>query len=295
MGNKETLERIYKPVIEALEKEIASGVPPWRKPWKVSGKGGSAFPKSGATGKPYRGANAFILSMVQSFSGFTENEWFTYKGALKEGHPVRKGEKGCHIFSSPFQIKKTNEISGEEEILGIAYRSFVVFNKSQCGEITEESESEIVEEEYTLSGESRILGHFRENLEMKIRILEQDSAFYRPATDEIVMPKPEQFPDWESFDGVLLHEAAHWTKEEKRLNRNYPYAHEELVAELASTFGAYRKGIRCNFPNSASYLQGWLDSMKKDTAFLHKCFQDASRAIDYLFPELVEDYSSEEE
>jgi antirestriction protein ArdC len=203
---------------------------------------------------------------------------------------VRKGEKGVHIFSPPFQIKEINEETNEERIVGIAYRSFVVFNRAQCGEVEESSSAPEEMEPPVFAGESRILNYFQEDLKMKINIQKQDSAFYRPSDDSITMPTPAQFEGWESFDGTLLHEAAHWTKAPNRLDRNHPYAKEELVAELASTFGAYRLGIKCDFPNSASYLNGWLSAMKKDPSFLHKCVQDSVKAIEYLFPELKEKY-----
>ena len=66
-----------------------------------------------------------------------------------------------------------------------------------------------------------------------------DNAYYSPAKDEIVIPTREQFVDGEAFATNTLHECAHATGAESRLNRDmkHPfgspeYAKEELKKQL---------------------------------------------------------------
>ena len=69
------------------------------------------------------------------------------------------------------------------------------------------------------------------------------SAFYRPSTDDIHLPRPESFYSSAEFNGTALHELAHSTGHPTRLNRDIKnlfgsenYAFEELVAEMTSCF-----------------------------------------------------------
>ncbi len=52
------------------------------------------------------------------------------------------------------------------------------------------------------------------------KITEQGvKAFYRPATDEIVLPERFRFADAANFYATGLHELVHWTGAASRLNR----------------------------------------------------------------------------
>ena len=68
-------------------------------------------------------------------------------------------------------------------------------------------------------------------------------AFYAPARDAIQLPPFEAFKEKESYYATALHELTHWTKHERRLERDFSakrfgddgYAREELVAELVES------------------------------------------------------------
>lgn len=78
-----------------------------------------------------------------------------------------------------------------------------------------------------------------------------DKAFYSPAEDFIMLPEAHKFKSDYSYMATFLHEAAHATGNEKRLNRELStvfgspeYAKEELRAEISAAFMA--QSIRLN-------------------------------------------------
>ena len=65
--------------------ELQNGIVPWQKPWSCS-----TGAISHITGKPYSVLNQLMLPLA--------GEYVTFKQALAEGHPVRKGEKSHMVF-----------------------------------------------------------------------------------------------------------------------------------------------------------------------------------------------------
>lgn len=106
---------------------------------------------------------------------------------------------------------------------------------------------------------------------------------YRPGNDSVNMPEREYFESEEFYYSTLFHELAHSTGHASRLARqslidnksinadgdtaHAVYAEEELVAEMSASFLNAHAGIMENeLPNSAAYLQSWIQVLKsKDT------------------------------
>ena len=70
-----------------------------------------------------------------------------------------------------------------------------------------------------------------------------ERAHYNPTKDRVVLPPLDTFRSKEDYYAVKLHELAHATGHESRLNRSLgntfgsiDYAKEELRAEIASSF-----------------------------------------------------------
>jgi antirestriction protein ArdC len=118
-----------------------------------------------------------------------------------------------------------------------------------------------------------------------------NSAHYSPSRDIIQLPPFEAFKDKEAYYATALHEATHWTKHEKRLNRDFSgkrfgdhgYAREELVAELGAAFLCATLGITPEVrEDHASYLNHWLTILKEDKRAIFSAAALAQRAADYL-------------
>jgi antirestriction protein ArdC len=87
----------------------------------------------------------------------------------------------------------------------------------------------------------------------------------------------------------LFHELAHPSGHAGRLNRDLTgtfgsekYAKEELRAELSSYAVGSILGLPCDIPNHASYLQSWIDVLKKDRREIFHAAAEAQRIADYI-------------
>ena len=114
-----------------------------------------------------------------------------------------------------------------------------------------------------------------------------DKAYYSPSSDRIVIPTREQFVDGEAFATNTLHECAHATGAESRLDRKlgeHPfgsagYAKEELIAELSAAVVASQYGLSKHIKNdSAQYLKSWLGSLQESPDFLKTVMGDVKRS-----------------
>ena len=118
-----------------------------------------------------------------------------------------------------------------------------------------------------------------------------DNAYYSISKDIIVVPEKQQFIDGESFYTNLLHEMAHSTGSESRLNRLKPgqsfgsaeYAREELVAELTAALVSSQYGMTKHVKSdSAAYLKGWLSNLKEDPSYIKTTLLDVKRSASFI-------------
>lgn len=119
-------------------------------------------------------------------------------------------------------------------------------------------------------------------------------AYYRPSTDEIVLPSKELFFKDEQFYGTALHEMAHSTGARNRTDRpmggifgSPEYAREELVAELSSALLCSKMGFSKDVESeiqtqSANYLKSWLGSLQDDTNYIKSVLSDVRRASSFI-------------
>lgn len=276
---------IYEIVTDRIISAMEAGVVPWRKPW--TGTGG---PTSLSSGKPYRGINNLILDVVASTEGYELPLWGTYKQAKALGGNVRKGEKGTPVVLWKPVEKKTDDEKTETFML---LRYFTVFNVAQMEGI------EIPAKYLVKKDPVPVLDGIKEALAYengpKVQHLQQDRAFYTPATDTITLPLLEQFTSPQAYASTALHEVVHSTGHKDRLDRDIMnrfgcegYAQEELVAEIGAAMLATRLGIKVEYEQTASYLTGWLSALQGDRKMLVQAAQQAQKATDRVLPDATE-------
>jgi antirestriction protein ArdC len=245
----------------------------WVMPWSGGGKA-----KNFVTRKSYRGVNVLITGL----SGFGSPFFGSYRQWSEAGAQVTKGSKAIHlVFYKPLEIKDKD--TDEEKTIRML-RTIPVFNEEQTTggpkleiEIpTEMERHETCEKIIAAAGAVIRYGG--------------DKAFYRPSTDEIHLPKPEQFHSRESFYGTSIHEHVHRTGHPSRLDRNLStrfgseaYAVEEIIAEGGSAITLAAAGISPE-PRieNAQYLNSWAKVLKADKRAILTIFAKAQQAADYL-------------
>ena len=224
---------------------------------------------------------------------------------------VNKGEKSFPVFLTTFTVvnQETKEkipyddyrnLSREEQAKYKVFPKLQVFNVFNVAAQTnlEVSRPEMYEKlKAEAAGQIQHQGDLKshpaidkmidDNLFLcPINQVRGDRAFYSPSKDEIVVPTREQFIDGEAFATNTLHECAHATGAESRLNRpdlghpfgSEPYGREELTAELSAAVVASQYGLSKHVKDdSAKYLKSWLGSLREGPEFLKSILSNVRR------------------
>ena len=166
---------------------------------------------------------------------------------------------------------------------------FRVFNAEQIIGVPEYVKEQITEDQY-----SDYADRFEKSSKCPVCYENQDSAYYSAVEDKIHLPPKAAFKNNETRLGVLLHEMAHSTGHESRLNRPLlnafgtpEYAKEELNAELTSLFLENDFNISIEpeseiIKDHANYVKSWLAVLKKEPDALFDSCRTAEKISDYL-------------
>lgn len=278
--------RITSRIIASLEQ----GVRPWLKPWNAEHAAGRITRPLRHNGEPYRGINVLSLWGEAEDRGYCCPIWMTYKQAQELGAQVRKGERGSLVvYADRIRRAETGE-NGEDIEREIPFlKGYTVFN---CEQIEGLPARYLAPATPVLDPVQRIAlaETFFGNTNADIRH-GGGRAYYNISQDFVQLPPFETFKDAESYYATLAHETTHWTRHEKRLNREFGrkrwgdegYAAEELVAELGSAFLSADLGITPEpREDHASYIANWLEVLKNDKRAIFTAAAHAERAVAFL-------------
>lgn len=277
-------EDVTNRVVAALQ---SGAVPFWRQTWAKSENSGT--PTSAVSGKPYRGINRILLSLLGH-----DSKWFaTYAGWRSLGGQVRRGERGVTaILYKPVTKKKVND-DGEEEQSSFAFmKTFSLFHISQVdGDLSRFRDTKKPDSEPTFVDCGPAEEVFS-STGAEVRFGGDGRAFYSPGSDFIQMPPKSAFRQAHEYYGVLAHETVHWSGHESRLNRlnkfarfdSESYAVEELVAELGSAYLVNEIGLpqSDDISNVTAYLGHWLKVLQRDHTAIFTAASAASAAADHI-------------
>ena len=234
---------------------------------------------------------------------------------------VNKGEKSFPVFLTTFTVvnPETKEkipyddyrkLSREDQAKYKVYPKLQVYNvfniaaqtnleltrPEMYGKLKALAAGQMQHEQGDLKSHPAIDLMIDENLFLcPINQVKGDQAYYSPARDHIVVPKREQFVDGEAFATNTLHECAHATGADSRLDRKLGehtfgspgYAKEELIAELSAAVIASQYGLSKHIKNdSAQYLKSWLGSLKEGPEFLKSVLGDVKRSSGLIIQRL---------
>lgn len=276
-AKRDIYNEITDKVINRLEEmERAGRRDKWIKPWTDILPTG--FPRNGVTRRAYRGVNVLICMI----SGFSSPDWYTFNQIKKiKGATLRKGSKGTQLTFWK-QILIEDKETEEKKRIPIL-RFYYVFNREQIDGLPPVAPVVEVPEPIRMGEVEEYIG----SLGGIVRE-ESNRASYSPTFDVINMPPAKAFKDIGSYYSTFLHEYAHWTGHETRLNRPMSgsfgtpsYAEEELVAELASAFLCLDLGIEGNLQHP-EYIAHWLQKLYGDKKFIFKAAAEAAKAHEFL-------------
>lgn len=274
------MNKVYEIVTEKIVEALDQGIVPWSRPWNLTGG------HQNLKGRKYRGVNPVLLEIASFEKGYDQPYWGTFNQVKAHGGKVRKGEKGTLItFWKVYD--KVNAETGEEE-RRFMLRYFNVFNVAQV-EGLDWSPPETVKHEHDPIAEGERIIAGMPNAP-RIEIKSSDRAFYRPATDTVVLPQLDQYPVAGDFYRVAFHELVHSTGHESRLDRDLSgvlmeresYAAEELVAEIGAAMLCGVAGIDSNIEQNASYIAGWKKRLADDPKLIVSAAGKAQKAADYI-------------
>lgn len=324
----EILKKFADMMVRIIKKANANN---WKKGWMGVNGSIQGLPQN-ISGRTYSGGNSFFLMFNTAEKGYKTPVYMTFKQAKEQNLHVKSGEKSVPIFKWGLSIKDENgkrvseedyNAMSQEERATMDVRPFPkmfhVFNIDQTNleEINKKRYDAIVARFQTPEQEVKDTGGMYVN-EALDRMFEQkawhaniqydkpaDQAFYRPSTDTIVLPMKEQFklgktPEEVYHDGMeyystALHEMAHSTGHESRLDRKFGaqgtdnYAHEELIAEMTSALVGSTMGFdRKILENNANYLSGWLSRLRDKPETITTIMTDVGKASDMIIEKVDE-------
>lgn len=295
----------------------------WKKGWTDGRTAQFGLPQN-LVGRPYTGSNAFLCQIHTTMEHYRMPVYLTIKQIRDAGGMIKKGEHSIPIFKWDLRIKgKDGKKLSESD-----YRNMTKEEQAECTirpylkvynewNIDQTNLEEVNKEKY-----DAILKRFKsepikdevgmyKNEAFDDLLKEQswvcpieyekfnESAFYSPKRDQIVVPSKKQFnisntpedvfKDGMEFYGTTIHEMAHSTGHESRLGRDGivkidqfgsdQYAKEELVAELTSALIGNAMGFDSRIrENNIAYLQNWIGSLKKDPKFLKSVMSDVNKS-----------------
>lgn len=243
----------------------------------------------------YHGANMIKLYLHSAAKGYTDTRFMTFKQAQSMGWRVKKGEKGIRLEKFIFtkQVERENPDTGQMEKVSVPLQrpmvnTFIVFNASQIEGIEPQEEMKPLEYNEVLELADQLIA----SSECTIREEPWGEAYYRPASDTIVLPPRNAFISQEAFTTTLMHEMVHSTGHPSRLNRpllsrfgTQEYALEELRAELGAFFMGTDLGIEGSqelLDSHTQYLESWIKVLKDDPNELFRACSDAQKAVERL-------------
>lgn len=295
----------------------------WKKGWTDGRTAQFGLPQN-LVGRPYTGSNAFLCQIHTTMEHYRMPVYLTIKQIRDAGGMIKKGEHSIPIFKWDLRIKdkdgkKLSEsdyrnMTKEEQAectvrpylkvyneWNIDQTNLEEVNKEKYDAILKRFKSEPIKDEVGMYKNEAFDNLLKEQSWVCPIEYEKfnESAFYSPKRDQIVVPSKKQFnisntpedvfKDGMEFYGTTIHEMAHSTGHESRLGRDGivkidqfgsdQYAKEELVAELTSALIGNAMGFDSRIrENNIAYLQNWIGSLKKDPKFLKSMMSDVNKS-----------------
>jgi antirestriction protein ArdC len=296
------MSKNFKPLpIQLSDKliaEIKEGNSLFQKPVKENGMPAFVKPINPTTGKGYSAMNALILGMQRH----EDPRWMSADAARYAGNWVKKDETGTLIEfpkTSDIQAIRTAEGKVIKDDAGVTQTKKVEFDKPQRGQAflfngSQLKDIEPLEEFLAKQNEGQTLSPFERAAKLideskAVIIHGGQEAYYDKVRDAIIMPEPEHFENETKYLQAAIHQLAHWSGHESRLNRpmegkfgSLDYAREEMRAAIAGILIGGELNIGHNFGQQAAYMNNFAKILKDEPFEIVKASRDAQKIANLL-------------
>jgi antirestriction protein ArdC len=232
---------VHQEITNRIVAAIEAGAGEFKLPWHRAASTRSSI--NATTGRAYRGVNILSLWITTQALGYESHEWASFKQWQERGANVRKGERGTPIVFYKNLHVESSDVDASEDVEGgrtIPFaRASWVFNAAQVdGHVAQAAalpERPLFER---IASVDRVIEATGAEIEYG-----GSRACYNRLTDRISIPDERAFfgtdtsTAQEAFYSTILHELAHHSGSESRLNRekgkrfaDRTYAFEELIA-----------------------------------------------------------------
>jgi antirestriction protein ArdC len=252
----------------------------------------SALPFNIESGHRYAGPSALVLLMQKR----DDPRWGTSNQANRNHTAILKGATGTWInFMSSYEFQKVFDEHGQPVLKE---------NGKQRTERVKLDEPKLVEACLFNGEQLRKLPKWeKEPLDLSPTeraqlilvnskaVIEHggDDMFYDRQLDAIIIPEMEQFASPEQFYSEALHQLAHWTAAEDRLNRplvgqagEFVMIHDELRTNLASLLLSKELNLPYELNYHDGFINAWAQVLKEDPSELFKAASDAQKIVDHI-------------
>ncbi|NCD68302.1 ArdC family protein [Mucilaginibacter agri] len=289
---------LYVQVAEKLTAQFKEGTSPIQKPIKENGLPAFVAPVNPITGKGYSALNAINLAL----KGHDDPRWMSADTASFNNYQVKEGSKGTLInFPKKNEIQAVRRPDGSKikdddgntvtrtvEFDKVQNGKAFLFNATQIKDIPPLAEwlkatqrpgdlSPVEKAEKLIRDSGAVIVHGGEE------------AFYDKIKDEIHLPEIEQFDNDTRYYQAAIHQLAHWTGHESRLNRqmdgnlgSVKYAPEELRASIAAMLIGAELKIGHSFGQHPAYTGTWSKMLKDEPFEMSRAAADAQKIANKL-------------
>lgn len=278
-----------------------------------------SFPQAGVNGVAFRGGNALLASLVAADRGFGIPIWLTRSKISELGLLINKGERNTPIVHYDVYYEDQNTGKRDPQMDDARYRalsdeerkqwvkrcymtSFPEFNIAQTNfaDVYPQQWEELLQQ---FGSPERVVAECRD-LDRLVDLapgeegawlcpvkLEEDRKrpLYREPYDDILVGPKSVYADQNRYYADLVHEMAHSTGSEGRMDRNLSSgvlnerAREELVAELSGATVCTMLGIQTGLQeHNLGFLKAWSGAISEDPTEIYKAVNEAARAAELI-------------
>ncbi|WP_296876225.1 zincin-like metallopeptidase domain-containing protein [Thomasclavelia sp.] len=241
--------------------------------------------------------------------GYPVEKWFMalhknkmdkhdYEQLLKKandviGRPLKNGKGKYNNYFGFDEVKRiVANTDIDEKHFDMICRNYTVFNGMQIEGIEPVKRNTLNIDRYDVAQE--VIENYLTSQKIELYHSAENSAYYSPAGDMIVMPLKDTFTSEEEYLSTLAHECCHSTGHHQRLDRNLAnkseteeYSIEELKAELSSVFLCNELGVEMSekhISNHKAYIQSWIKAIegKDGEKILNEVFRDVYEIVDFV-------------